>query len=78
MSWNEDKIIPKGRRMSMNEALHIVCTGIFIRALFPDWILKLTKQLDSIRIAFEELPVQISHFTEIDMFIFLNVTILCL
>ena len=59
--------------MSMNEAIHIVCTGTFVRILLPDWILKLTKQLDSIRIAFEELQVQTSYFIEqIDI---LNVTI---
>ena len=74
MSWNEDMIIPKGHRMSMNEALHIVSTGTFFRALFPDWILKLTKRLDSIRVAFEELQVQIAHFTDIGIF-FLTVTI---
>ena len=65
MSWNEVKNIPKGHQMSMNEALHIVCTGTFIRLLLPDWILKLTKRLDSIRVAFEELQVQTSHFTDI-------------
>ena len=70
MSWNEAKIIPKGHLMSMNEALHIVCTGTFIRVLFPDWILKLTKRLDSIRVAFEELQVQISHYTDIDIFFY--------
>ena len=70
MSWNDDKIIPKGRQMSMNEALHIVCKGTFFRALFPDWILKLTKPLDSVRVAFEELKVKISHFTDIDIYVF--------
>ena len=68
MSWNEEMIIPKGHRMSMNEALHIVSTGTFFRALFPDWILKFTKRLDSVRVAFEELQVQIAHFTDIDIF----------
>ena len=57
MSWNEDTIIPKGHQMSMNEALHIVSTGTFIRLLLPDWILNLTKRLKSIRVAFEELQV---------------------
>ena len=73
-SWNEDTIIPMGHQMSMNEALHIVSTGIFLRTLLPDWILKLTKRLDSIRIAFEELQVQITYFGDIDIYIFpLNV-----
>ena len=66
--WNKAKIIPKGCQMSMNKAFHIVCTSTFIRILFPDWILKLMKRLDSIRIAFEELQVQISHYSDIDMF----------
>ena len=62
--------------MSMNEALHIVSTGTYFKTLFPDWILKLTKRLDTIRVAFEELQVQIVHFrvTDIDIF-YLTVTI---
>ena len=60
--------------MSMNEALHIVSTGTFFKILFPDWILKLTKRLNFIRVAFEELQVQITHFTDINIF-FLTVTI---
>ena len=66
MSWNEDTIILKGHQMSMNEALHIVSAGTFIRLLLPDWILNRTKRLKSIRVAFEELQVQITHFTDID------------
>ena len=61
-------IIPKGHRMSMNEALHIVSTGTYFKTLLPDWILKLTKRLDTIRVAFEELQVQITDFTDIDIF----------
>jgi len=61
MSWNDDKIIPKGRQMSMNEALHIVCKGTFMRALFPDWILKLSKRLDCVRVGFEELRMYMSE-----------------
>ena len=74
MSWNKDTIVPKGHRMSMKEALHIVSTGTFIRILLPDWILKLSSRLEPIKIAFEELEVQITHFTDVDI-IFLKVTI---
>ena len=52
--------------MSMKEALHIACPGVFIRALLPDWVLKLTKRLETIKIGFEELQVQITHFTDVD------------
>jgi hypothetical protein len=61
MSWKEDTITPEGHRMSMKEALHIVSTGTFFRVLLPDWVLNLTKRTESIRIAFEELQVQIGH-----------------
>ena len=74
MSWHEDKIIPKGHQMSMKNALQVVSMGIFFKLMLPDWILKLTKRLQTIRIAYNELPVQIAHFTDIDRY-FLNVII---
>ena len=74
MSWHEDKIIPKGHQMSMKNALQVISTGTFFKLILPDWSLKLTKRLQTIRMAFEELQVQITHFTDIDRF-FLNVII---
>ena len=56
--------------MSMKEALHIVCPGIFVRALLPDWILKLTKRLENVKIAFEELQVNLYISRTIDVIFF--------
>ena len=58
MSWHQDKTIPKGHQMSMKDALHLVSMGITAKVMLPDWSLKLTKHLQSIRIAYEELRVQ--------------------
>ena len=59
MSWHQDKTIPKGHEMSMKDALHLVSMGVSAKVMLPDWSLKLTKHLQSIRIAYEELRVQI-------------------
>jgi hypothetical protein len=58
MSWDQDSIIPKGHQMSMRDALHIVSIGTLSKVMLPDWSLKLTKHLQSIKIAYEELRVQ--------------------
>ena len=61
-------MIPKGHQMSMRDALHGVSTGIFVKLILPDWSLKLAKQLQTIRLAFEELQVRFN-------IVFLNVII---
>jgi hypothetical protein len=58
MTWHQDSIIPKGHQMSMRDALHLVSTGTLQKVMLPDWSLKLTKHLQSIKIAYEELQVQ--------------------
>ena len=47
--------------MSMKDALHLVSTGTIAKIMLPDWSLKLTKHLQSIKIAYEELQVQRLH-----------------
>ena len=61
MTWHQDRMIPKGHQMSMKDALHLVSTGLTAKIMLPDWSLKLTKRLQSIRIAYEELQVQRLH-----------------
>ena len=61
MSWHEERIIPKGHQMSMKDALRLVSTGTSAKILLPDWSLKLTKHLQSIEIAYEELQVHRLH-----------------
>ena len=69
MTWNEDKtVMPKGHQVTMKDALHVVSSGIFAKIIFPDWSLQLTKRLQIIKISFEEFQVQITHFTDIDVF----------
>ena len=43
--------------MSMKNALHIVSTGTVTKGMLPDWSLKLTKYLQSVKIAYDELQV---------------------
>ena len=61
MSWHEDKTIPKGHRMSMKDALHLVSTGTPVKVMLPDWSLKFTKYTQNIKIAYDELQVQRLH-----------------
>ena len=61
MTWHEDKSIPKGHQMSMKDALNLVSKGTPVKVIFPDWSLKLTKHLRSIKVAYEELKVQRLH-----------------
>jgi hypothetical protein len=61
MSWHQDKTIPKGHRMTMKDALHLVSTGTSAKIMLPDWSLNLTKHLHSIKVAYEELQVQRLH-----------------
>jgi hypothetical protein len=61
MSWHQENIIPKGHQMSMKEALHMVSIGTPAKVMLPGWSLKLTKHLQSIKIAYEELQVQRLH-----------------
>ena len=61
MSWHEDKTIPNGHQMSMKDAVRLVSTGTSAKILLPDWSFKLTKHLQSIKIAYEELQVQRLH-----------------
>ena len=61
MSWHQDSIIPKGHRMSMKDALHLVSIGTPAMIMLPGWSLNLTKHLQSIKIAYEELRVQGLH-----------------
>jgi cytochrome P450 len=61
MSWHQDRTIPKGHRMSMKDALYLVSTGTSAKLMLPDWSLKLTKHLQSIRIAYEELQMYMSE-----------------
>ena len=61
MTWHEDRSIPKGHQMSMKDALNLVSKGTPVKVIFPDWSLKLTKHLRSIKVAYEELKVQRLH-----------------
>jgi len=47
--------------MSMKEALHLVSVGTTAKIALPDWSLKLTKHLQSIKIAYEELQMYMSE-----------------
>ncbi|KAF8804431.1 cytochrome P450 [Phlegmacium glaucopus] len=61
MSWHEETTIPKGHQMSMKDALHIVSTETMVKVMFPDWALGLTKRLQSVKIAYEELQMYMSE-----------------
>ena len=58
MSWHQEDIIAKGHQMSMRDALHIVSVGTLEKVMLPGWSLNLTKHLQSIKIAYEELQVR--------------------
>lgn len=62
MSWHDNVVIPKGHRMPMKEALQVVSEGIFFKLALPNWALIFTKRLRTIKMAFEELKVQIIMF----------------
>ena len=61
MTWHQDMNIPDGHRMSMKDALYLVSKGTAAKVMLPNWSLKLTKHLRSIKIAYEELQVQRLH-----------------
>ena len=58
ISWHEDNIIPKGHQMSMKDALHIISRESRFKIILPDWSLNLTKELQKVKVAYEELQVQ--------------------
>jgi len=64
MSWQKDTTIPKGHRISMKDALQVVSANIFVKVLLPDWSLNLTKGLQSIKIAYDELQMYMSEMIE--------------
>ena len=45
----------------MKDALHLVSTGTLELIMLPDWSLNLTKELRSIKIAYEELKVRVTY-----------------
>lgn len=48
--------------MSMKKALQVVSTGIFFKIMLPEWGLGLTKKLETIKIAFDELQVRSTKY----------------
>lgn len=46
------------------EALHLVSTGIFVKALSPNWVMKWapTKRMLEVKTAFEELEVPVGLY----------------
>lgn len=53
------------------EALHLVSTGIFVKALTPNWVMKWapTKRMLEIKTAFEELEVAVGLYGTLPLFL---------
>lgn len=59
ISWKDDDTLPSGHQLTFKNALHIVTTDVFLKLIFPDRALGLTKRLRNVRLAFDELEVRL-------------------
>ncbi|KAH9480259.1 Cytochrome P450 monooxygenase 124 [Psilocybe cubensis] len=65
VSWLNDTIIPDGHKMTFKDSLHITCTDVIFKLLFPDWILDHgTRRMKNTRIAFDEMKVYMSEMIQ--------------
>jgi hypothetical protein len=62
ISWQDDVVLPAGHQITFKDALHVVTTDIFLKLIVPDRALGLTKRLNNVRVAFNELQVRLLVF----------------
>ncbi|EGN92845.1 hypothetical protein SERLA73DRAFT_163809 [Serpula lacrymans var. lacrymans S7.3] len=55
ISWQEDEIIPPGHKMTFKDSLHTVTTNLIIKLVVPKWAYGLSKRLERVGLAFDEL-----------------------
>ncbi|KAK7682022.1 hypothetical protein QCA50_014986 [Cerrena zonata] len=55
MSWNNVEAPPTGHKMHFQDAMEISSANVTTKALFPGWMVGLTKRGRNIQLAFEEL-----------------------
>ncbi|KAF8638029.1 hypothetical protein AX16_010661 [Volvariella volvacea WC 439] len=58
ISWKDEETTPPGHQLTFKNALHIVTTDIFLKLIFPDWVMGLTGRLRQARQAFQELEMR--------------------
>ena len=58
VSWEDDKQIPPGHRLSFKGALHDVSTYITVKLLTPKWAYYFSKFLRRVQLSFDELEVR--------------------
>ena len=57
VSWQENSVIPPGRRMTYKDALRVVTSGFVLKLAGPSWAFSLTPRLRRVELAFEESHV---------------------
>ncbi|PSR70454.1 hypothetical protein PHLCEN_2v13705, partial [Hermanssonia centrifuga] len=57
ITWEDDLVVPPGHQMAFKDALHIVSTDVILKAVIPNWAMKLgpTKRIRNVVTAFDEL-----------------------
>ncbi|TDL22814.1 cytochrome P450 [Rickenella mellea] len=64
VSWENDQKIPPGHKMSFKEALHIVSTEIVWKVSVPEWAMRFTQKLRTIKLAFEEIQIYMQEMID--------------
>lgn len=66
IGWSDDLAVPPGHRMSFKESLHLVSTGIFLKAFLPKWLTSWapTRRIREVKIAYEELEQYMTEMVQ--------------
>ena len=59
MTWSSDTYVPQGHRMNFTQAIYTVATNIILKLVTPPFMRKISKKVNQVYIAFEELGVRV-------------------
>ncbi|KAF9529433.1 614/534 cytochrome P450 [Crepidotus variabilis] len=63
LSW-KDPTVPPGHRMTFRNSLRIMCEDLWLKLFLPERVLRLTKKLNNIQTAFEELQTHVKELID--------------